>query len=625
VSGDAATTKSTLTLAVTDRDHVQGPFDAPVTLLEYGDYQCPHCRLVSYNIKDLQEHLGDRMRYVYRHLPISSIHPDANFAAEAAEAADAQGKFWEMHDLLYEHEELNESHVIQYAEELGLDMDRFCSDIDDHVHSDRVRDDFRSGIRSGVNGTPTFFLNGERYDGAWDLESLIALVEKPLGVRVNLLTQRFIRQAASGGIILLICTIIALLWRNLPGGESYLRFWEQELSFTVGDLSLSESLLHWINDGLMVIFFFVVGLEIKREVLTGELGSPRRAALPIAGAIGGMVLPAAIYLAFNAGGPAQQGWGIPMATDIAFTLGILTMMGSRVPLPLKVFFTALAIADDLGAILVIAVFYTSDISWMSLGIALIIFAALVGLNRARIYSPLPYVILGVGLWLAFLQSGIHPTIAGVLLALTIPSRSPVNIRALLAQVITLLQSFELPVKWRDHPDSRRQAAVSTMEHITERMQSPAQRLEETLTPWTTYVILPLFALANAGVLINPDTVGTLSSPVSLGIILGLVIGKPVGITLVSFLAVRVGLAELGGGVKWRQLAGASLLAGIGFTMSLFISSAAFSGDPAILKMSKLAILAASILAAALGAVFLFVTSPSAESTSSLQTTTAATD
>ncbi|MGB3716225.1 MAG: Na+/H+ antiporter NhaA [Candidatus Promineifilaceae bacterium] len=625
MSGDAAATKSILTLPVTDLDHIQGPFDAPVTLLEYGDYQCPHCRLVSYNIKDLQERLGDRMRYVYRHLPISSIHPDANFSAEAAEAAGAQGKFWEMHDLLYEHEELDKSHVIEYAEELGLDMDRFCSDIDDHVHSDRVRDDFRSGIRSGVNGTPTFFLNGERYDGAWDLESLIELVEKPLGVRVNLLTQKFIRQAASGGIVLLIFTIIALLWRNLPGGEGYIHFWEQKLSITVGNLNLSESLLHWINDGLMVIFFFVVGLEIKREVLTGELGSPRRAALPVAGAIGGMLFPAAIYLAFNSGGPAQQGWGIPMATDIAFTLGILTMLGSRVPLPLKVFFTALAIADDLGAILVIAIFYTSEISWISLGIALIMFVALIGLNRARIYSPFPYVILGVGLWLAFLQSGIHPTIAGVLLALTIPSRSPVNIRALLAQVITLLQSFELPVEWRDHPDSRRQAAVSTMEHISERMQSPAQRLEESLSPWTTYIILPLFALANAGVLISPDTVSTLTSSVSLGVILGLVVGKPVGITFVCYLAVRFGLAELGGGVQWRQLAGASFLAGIGFTMSLFISSAAFAGNPTMLEISKLAILVASIVAAALGTVFLLVTSPSSESTSSMQAAATATD
>jgi NhaA family Na+:H+ antiporter len=300
-----------------------------------------------------------------------------------------------------------------------------------------------------------------------------------------------------------------------------------------------------------------------------------------------------------------------MATDIAFTLGILTMFGSRVPLPLKVFFTAMAIADDLGAILVIAIFYSSGISFLALGIAAAFLIALIILNRARVYSPLPYVVLGIGLWLAFLESGIHPTIAGVLLAMTIPSRSPANMRTLLAQVISVLQSFELPVKWRDQVDSRRQAAVSTLEEITERMQSPAQRLEESLTPWTTYLILPLFALANAGVAINPDSVGTLTSRLSLGIIFGLVVGKPLGIGLISYGATRLGLASLPGGIEWRQFFSAGVLAGIGFTMSLFITNAAFS-DPAMQGAAKLAILVASILAAALGSALLYFTSPSAE-------------
>jgi len=624
LSGESTTSKAQLTHPVNEQDHIQGPVDAPVTLVEYGDYQCPHCRLVYYNITELQERLGDRLRYVYRHLPISSAHPHAKLAAEAAEAAGAQGKFWEMHDLLYQHDKLDESHLMEYAAEIGLDIERFRTDLADHVYADRVQEDFDNGIRSGVNGTPTFFLNGRRYDGAWDLESLLELVEKPLGVRVSLLTQEFARQAASGGIVLLICTISALLWRNMPGGESYVHFWETKLSFTLGDWSLSESLLHWINDGLMVIFFFVVGLEIKREVISGELASVRKAALPVAGAIGGMLFPAALYLFFNAGGPGERGWGIPMATDIAFTLGILTLMGSRIPLSLKVFFTALAIADDLGAILVIAIFYTADISWISLGIAALFLVGLIGLNRARIYSPYPYALLGIGLWLGFLESGIHPTIAGVLLAMTIPTRSPANMRALLAQVVTLLQSFELPVTWREQIDSRRQAAASTLEEITERMQSPAQRLEESLTPWSTYLILPLFALANAGVAIDPDNVSTLTGPVSLGIILGLVVGKPIGITLLSWMAVRLGLAALPGGVGWGQFLGASCLAGIGFTMALFISSAAFT-DPAIQETTKLAILAASILAAAIGAALLFLNSPSAESTTSMSPAASAAD
>jgi NhaA family Na+:H+ antiporter len=622
LSGET-TSKASLVEPVSDEDHSQGPADALVTLVEYGDYQCPHCRQVYYNIRELQSRLGDRLRYVYRHLPVSTVHPDAQLAAEAAEAAAAQGKFWEMHDRLYQHDDLDLFHLFQYGEEIGLDMDRFRRDLEQHTFSEEVQSDFASGIRSGVNGTPTFFLNGERYDGAWDLESLVELVQKPLGVRVRLLTQEFARLAASGGIVLLICTLVALLWRNSPWGDTYVHFWETELSISLAGWTLSESLLHWINDGLMVIFFFVVGLEIKRELITGELASPRRAALPVAGAIGGMVFPAAIYLLFNAGSPAEPGWGIPMATDIAFTLGILTMLGGRVPLALKVFFTALAIADDLGAILVIALFYTSEVSLPALGIAALFLLGLIGLNRARVYSPVPYTILGIGLWLAFLESGVHPTIAGVLLAITIPTRSPANMRTLLAQVATLLQSFELPVQWREQVDSRRQAAVSTLEEISERMQSPAQRLEERLAPWTTFLILPLFALANAGVVIDPDTVSTLLTPLSLGIIFGLIFGKSIGITLLTAGSVRLGLATLPGGITWSQFFSASVLAGIGFTMSLFISSAAFTNDPLLQETAKLAILVASIAAAAIGSGLLFLTSPSSEGTTSMSAATAA--
>jgi NhaA family Na+:H+ antiporter len=437
------------------------------------------------------------------------------------------------------------------------------------------------------------------------------------------LTQEFARLAASGGIVLLVCTLIALLWRNSPWGETYVQFWETELSLTLAGWTLSESLLHWINDGLMVIFFFVVGLEIKRELIAGELASPRRAALPVAGALGGMLFPAAIYLVLNAGQPAERGWGIPMATDIAFTLGILTMLGGRIPLALKVFFTALAIADDLGAILVIAIFYTSEVSLLALGMAALFLFGLIGLNRARVYSPVPYVILGIGLWLAFLESGVHPTVAGVLLAITIPTRSPANMRTLLAQVVSLLQSFELPVEWREHVDSRRQAAVSTLEEITERMQSPARRLEERLVPWTTFLILPLFALANAGVVINPDAVTTLAAPLSVGVILGLVVGKALGITLLTAGSVRLGLASLPNGVSWRQFFSASMLAGIGFTMSLFIGGAAFESNPVLQETAKLAILVASILAAVIGSSLLYVTSPSSEGTSSMRVAAAA--
>ena len=584
---------------VSSRDHVSGGVDAPLTIVEYGDYQCPHCRIVHQNIKQLRERLGDQLQYVYRHLPITTVHPEAQLAAEAAEAAAAQGKFWEMHDLLFSRQQLSKRHLLGYAAELDLDMERFEQDLDENVYAKRVQADFRNGLKSGVNGTPTFFVNGQRYDGAWDLESLLELIEKPLGIRAQLLTQRFTQLAASGGIVLLVCTLIAIIWANSPWAENYFHFWELPLSFNFSEWNLSEHLLEWVNDGLMVIFFFVVGLEIKREVISGELASPRQAALPIAAAIGGMVVPALFYVAANAGGPGIPGWGVPMATDIAFTLGILTVLGNRVPLSLKVFFTALAIADDLGAILVIALFYTADISWLALGFAALFLAGLIALNRARIYSPRPYALLGVGLWLAFLESGIHPTIAGVLLALTIPTRSPANLRALLAQTVTLLNSFELPLAWRETIDSRRQATVSMLDTIINRMLSPAERLEHQLTPWSTYLILPIFALANAGVALSGDALANLTDPVSLGIILGLVVGKPLGISFFSWLAIRLDWAEMPDGVQWPQFISASFLAGIGFTMSLFISGAAFT-DPALLDTAKLAILVASVVAALLG-------------------------
>jgi len=590
-----------------ERDHTRGAPGASIQLVEYGDYECPYCRLVYHNIQQLQEFLGDRLCYAYRHFPLRTVHPHAQLAAEAAEAAAAQDKFWEMHDALFEKGELDEEHLIQYAAEMGLDVEQFQHDLNEHVYAGKVREDFRSGLRSGVNGTPTFFVNGERYDGPWDLEALLERVEKPLGVRVQMLGARFARISALGGVLLLLATALAMLWANLSRQGSYVALWESHLAIQLGNLSLSESLLEWVNDGLMAIFFFVVGLEIKREILTGELAAPRRAFLPVAGAIGGMALPAAIYLLFNRGGPSEGGWGIPVSTDIAFTLGILTLLKNRVPFSLTIFFTALAIADDLGAIGVIALFYSSHIAWPNLLIAALFLLGLVVLNRGRVYATLPYAVLGVGLWLAFLHSGIHATVAGVLLALTVPHRTPPTIRGLLAQAVTVLDSFALPAEWQERFYSHRQAALQTLETITERMRSPAQRMEHGLNPWSSYVILPLFALANAGVILRAEAFQTLLSPMSLGIILGLVIGKPVGITVLSWLAVRLGWAELPSSVNWQQFVSASCLAGIGFTMALFITNAAFV-DGTLRATAKLAILVASILAAVLGTLLLFATS-----------------
>jgi NhaA family Na+:H+ antiporter len=596
--------------SVGSEDHAMGPIEARVLFVEYGDYECPHCQQAHSIIKEIRDRLGDRIRYVYRHFPIRTSHPHAQHAAESAEAAASQGKFWEMHNMLFEHQgELDDAHLILYAEELGLDVELFKQELNDGLHANRVREDFKSGVRSGVNGTPTFYINGVRYDGPWDVESLMEEIQKPLGVQVRNLFNRFTQLQASSVILLLVSTVLALFLANSNLSHQYFEFWETYLSLSLGNFELSMSLLHWVNDGLMVLFFFVVGLEIKREVTVGELSSPRRAMLPIFAALGGMLVPALIYTSFNAGSVGADGWAIPMATDIAFTLGILTVLSHRIPLGLKVFFTALAIADDLGAVLVLAIFYSDEISRTNLIIALLIMVLLVALNRGGVRNPLPYGILGIFLWLAFLGSGIHPTVSGILLALTIPARSRVRAQAFLAQCTAILSGVDRGDGDEELVDTtdRQQTAAHTLERIAERMQTPAQRMEHTLTPWATFVVLPIFALANAGVQITGDIPTIVRRPIFLGIFFGLIVGKTIGITLFSWLAVKLGFALMPERVKWPQLISATTLGGIGFTMSLFIASSAFLPGE-LLSVAKVSIMIASVVAGALGYTFLVFTS-----------------
>jgi NhaA family Na+:H+ antiporter len=610
--------------SVNDRDHRRGPADAPVVFLEYGDYECPHCMQAHSIVRELQERLGDRFSYVYRHFPISASHVHAQNAAEAAEAAAVQGKFWEMHDKLFANQDaLDDEALVRYAGEIGLDVERFQRELHEHVYADRVREDFQSGIRSGANGTPTFFVNGERYDGPWDVESLKEEIERPLGVQVRSLFQRFARLQASGGILLFLAALAALIWANSGGAETYFQLLSTKLAITFGGQGLTKDLIKWINDGLMALFFFIVGLEIKREITVGELASPRRAALPLMAAVGGMAGPALIYTAFNFGTEGMVGWAVPMATDIAFMLGLMALLGRRVPFSLRVFFTALAIGDDLGAVLVLAIFYTSGIAWSALGAAAVIVLVLVGLNALGVRNPLPYALLGIVLWVAFVQSGLHATIAGVVLALTIPARTRVRKEAFLAQCVAILGGAEPEVPQEDaHHNDRRQAAAHALEAIAERMQSPAQRLEHMLTPWATFFVLPVFALANAGVSFSGGLGEVLGSRVALGVILGLLVGKPVGITFFTWLAVRLNIGQMPARVEWRQLISATFLAGIGFTMALFIGNAAFD-DPATLDAAKLGILIASLLSGVLGFGLLSMTSQKREQHTDLEAAPAA--
>ncbi len=355
----------------------------------------------------------------------------------------------------------------------------------------------------------------------------------------------------------------------------------------------------------MAIFFLVVGLEIKREVLVGELASPRQAILPIVAAIGGMAFPAGFYLLFNTSGPSHAGWGIPMATDIAFALGVLSLLGKRIPLSLKIFLTAVAIVDDLGAVLVIALFYTAEVVWVSLLIGAIFLALLVAANRLGIRSPLVYSLLGFGLWLAFLQSGIHATIAGVLLALTIPVQTRINADEFVSNANYFLDQFRKSGKHGESilTNQKQRAVLQAMEAAAEHAQTPLQRLEHSLHPWVSYFIMPVFALANAGVELKGNLFSTITQPVTLGIMAGLIFGKQIGVFLASFLAVKLKWADLPSDMTWKHLYGLGWLAGIGFTMSLFIASLAFENSD-LLPLAKTGILLASLISGIVGAVIL---------------------
>lgn len=411
----------------------------------------------------------------------------------------------------------------------------------------------------------------------------------------------FVEDHVSGGILLLLATVVALIWANSPWSAGYHALWEMDASITVGTFSHVHSLRDWINDGLMALFFFVVGLEIKREILVGELSTRRGATLPIAAALGGMAVPALIYLAINAGGAGADGWAIPMATDIAFALGVMAVLGDRVPVGGRVFLTAVAIIDDIGAVLVIALVYTGGIAWGALFLAAILLLALVVANRAGVNHPIVYALLGLGVWLAIFASGIHATVAGVLVALTIPVRTRIHPAELVEDGRAMLD--ELAATSTNGvsvlSDQHQQSILHRLSQDVLGAEPPLQRLEHSLNPWVAYAIVPVFALANAGVMLPADFGAALQGPVPLGVVAGLVIGKPLGIVLATWLAVRLHLTGLPTGVNWRQLLGIGFLGGIGFTMSIFITGLAFNSGP-LADAAKLGILGGSLIAGAIG-------------------------
>ena len=423
--------------------------------------------------------------------------------------------------------------------------------------------------------------------------------------------EEFIHRQTTSGLLLMAMAVLALVLANSPLRTTYEHIIHTMVSVNVGSWALEMSLHHWINDALMALFFFVVGLELKREILVGELAKLRNAVLPIAAAIGGMVAPALIYFAINPQGDAALGWGIPMATDIAFAIGALALLASRVPKALITFLVALAIVDDLGAVLVIAVFYTDTIALLPLAFAGGLFGILLLFNMAGIRKTLPYFIVAVFLWYALLQSGVHATLAGILGALSVPATPKYNPERFSQLVKGLMQRFEdshEPGKSIMTNDALR-AVVQTLDNGVRSVEAPLQRLEHSWHMPVAYLIIPIFALANAGIPLELDSLGeTFSHPVMLGVSLGLILGKFIGITGASWLVLKLGIAELPKDTRFTQIAGVSLLAGIGFTMSIFVAQLGFSNNEDLLLMAKTGILSASLLSGIAGYIWLYMVS-----------------
>jgi len=586
------------------RDHILGPVDAPVTLVEYGGYACPHCRAANDRIAEVRNQLGDRLRYVFRHRPITG-NDLGRRAAELVEQIDDPDRFWGAHVALMSRSlTLQEDDLQAVAQEFGVDGNdgnRAGAESQRRARA-RVEADERSARASGVSMTPTFFINGHRFDGPWDESAFTDAMLGTLGHRVRTAALEFATWAPSAGVLLLLATLLAIVVTNSTAGASFNAFWEQLFGFTFGESAFRLSLKDWINDGLLTVFFLVVGLEIKREFTIGHLASRRSAALPIAAAIGGMVMPALLYVMIVPEGSWSHGWGVPMATDTAFAIALIAMMGRRVPVELRIFLTAAAIVDDIGAILVVAAFYSGDLHLNYLSVAVAVTGALVVLNKSRVYRIAPYLVLGVVLWASVHAGGLHATLAGVALAIFIPTRPPPDFKSLSLQADAILtnEASHGGEALRSGPS---EAALRALDAIHDRLESPAARLLRTAGPRSSYVVLPVFALANAGVVISAEVLEG-RDVLALGIVMGLVVGKPLGMVLASVLAVQLGVAEKPQVYSWRQLAGAGALAGIGFTMSLFIAAQAFPVTDDF-SAAKMAVFAASILSAVIGSILLW--------------------
>lgn len=589
------------------RDHIRGAGGADaVTVVGYLDFLCPYCRKLWPVLRRLRATLGQRLIYVFRYFPIERAHPGAELAARAAEAAARQGKFFEMHDWLFDHQlPIAHDDLLAAAQELGLDGERFARDLASADVSARVTTDESNGRATGVTGTPTLFVDGVRYDGAWDYHSMLEALERPIAARVGRSARVFASLPTSAGLVLLIAAVLAVACANSPLASLYERVMTAEIHVGPTGHALSLTTREWLAEGLLSFFFLLVGLEIRRELTAGALTNRRAALLPAIAAAGGIVTPALIYLLLNRGATAR-GWPIPTATDVAFSLALLALLGDRIPTSLRVFVAALAVVDDVLSVFVIAIVFPQMFAPLYLIPTAVFVLALVALNRARVYVTWPYVLTSIALWISLHQTGVDGALTGVLLALCIPTRPSPSPGPLLAQAATALAALDAAD--RDAKRAGREAKLETepvwewasrnLSATTERLLSPAERIERAVAPWSTFLVLPLFAFSATGISFATDLSTADAHRVLAGTAIGLVAGKPLGILIASAVAAATGLVLLPEGVSRRQLVGAACLCGVGDTLSLLMADRALT--PTLAGAAKIGVLAGSVVAALLG-------------------------
>jgi NhaA family Na+:H+ antiporter len=603
-----------------DRDHTRGNLSErnKTFLLIYGDYLCPYCRRIRMVIARLRKTLGDRLIYVFRHYPNEHVHPGAEFASEAAEAAGRQGKFWQMHDALYERQPpLTHEHVLDAARDIGLDMDQFQRDLADPHIRDQIIEDMADGHRNGVTETPTLFIDGQRYDGAWDYYSMLEAIQRPVGARLRRTARAFASLSASAGLVLLMAAALALVCANTSLAQLYQQFVDTRFGIGPSNAALSLSIADWCSEGLLTVFFLLVGLEIRREVTAGAFSDLRAAIVPVLCAIGGTLAPAAIYLAINRGATAP-GWSAPTSTGIAFTLGILAVLGKRAPVGLKVFIAALAVVDDIISMLILAIFYPQNFQAIWLLAALVGVGLMYLLNRWRVYAGWPYLVVTLALWLALEQAGVSAALAGVALAAFLPTRPAPAAGPLLAQAATALAALEhAQTEARQKEDAlpiQQQPvwewASRNLQAASGRLVSPADRVERAAEPWSAYLVLPLFAFTATGVALNVDLNVPGAARVLIGVILGLVIGKPLGVVLAALAAVKTKIGLMPDDTSIRAFVGAAILCGVSDPVALLMANEAFPHSD-FAAIAKIGVLIGSVLAAGLGALVVITGPPAA--------------